>query len=359
MFRVHMLPAFHGDCLWVEFGRDDDPKVILIDAGTPSTWPALKAKLLAERARRNGKLHIELFVVTHVDADHIGGALKLIGQLAPLKMTIGGVWFNGYLHLDNQQVPPTDVLGPKQGEQLSALIKDAGLRWNAHFDRRAVMVPDTGPLPEANFAGLRLTLLSPSFAALQALKPEWEKEVRKAGLVPGDAYEVVEDKADSDILGDEPVQDLADIPFRADTAKANGSSIAFLAECEGKVAFFGADAHADVIHAALKRGPLKDKESLALAGMKVPHHGSKANTDVALVKALPARHYLVSSNGNQFEHPDPEAIARIAVHGPAGKQLDFNYKTAFNKQWDSAARKAEYKYATKYGKDGEGLVVDL
>ena len=24
MFRVHMLPAFNGDCLWVEFGKADE-----------------------------------------------------------------------------------------------------------------------------------------------------------------------------------------------------------------------------------------------------------------------------------------------------------------------------------------------
>ncbi len=360
MFRVHMLPAFHGDCLWVEFGQADDPRVMLVDAGTPSTWPALKSKVLAERARRNGKLHIELFVVTHIDADHIGVALKLIGQIGPLGITIGEVWFNGYLHLDNlRSPPPADTLGAKHGEQLSVLIDDARLSWNTRFDRRAVMVPDTGPLPEFDFSGMRLTLLSPSFAKLQALKPSWETEVRNAGLVPGDAYEAVETKTDSDILGNEAVQIMADSLFKGDTAKANGSSIAFLAEFEGKVVFFGADAHADVIHAALKRGPLKNQETLALAAFKVSHHGSKGNTDVPLVKALPASHYLFSTNGNQFDHPDPEAVARIAVYGPAGKVLDFNYKTIFNKEWDSMGRKINAKYAVKYGKDAEGLAVDL
>lgn len=360
MFRIHMLPAFNGDCLWVEFGNADDPKLMLIDAGTTSTWPALKAKLLAEKQRRNGRLHFELFVVTHVDADHIGGALKLLGQVGPLGLTFGDVWFNGYLHLDNQRAPaPSDVLGGKQGEQLSVLIDEARLNWNQAFDRHAVMVPNAGALPAYDIAGMSLTLLSPTFDRLQALKPVWEAEVRKAGLVPGDAYEVVEGKTDSDILGDKSVQDLADSPFKGDTSEANGSAIAFIAQFEGKQVFFGADAHADVVHEALKRGPLRNKNSMDLAAFKVSHHGSKANTDVELVQALPARHYLVSSNGDQFEHPDPEAIARIAVYGPAGKRLDFNYRTRFNKQWDSVTRKTDWTYSTQYGKNGEGLVVDL
>lgn len=360
MFRIHMLPAFNGDCLWVEFGKEDDPRFILIDGGTTGTWSALKARLLLEKKRMGGKLHIELFVVTHVDSDHIGGALKLLEQLGPLGITFGDVWFNGYLHLDNQRMPePDDVLGGKQGEQLSVLIDEARLNWNQAFDRHAVMVPDNGPLPQRDFAGMKLTLLSPTFEKLQILKPVWEQEVRKAGLVPGAAYEVVEAKSDSDILGDMTVEQLAKVPFKMDPSEANGSSIAFLAEFDGKKVLFGADSHADVVYKSLKRGPLKGKDALDIAAYKVAHHGSKGNTDEVLVKAVPARHYLLSTNGDQHEHPDPEAVARIAVHGPQGKSLYFNYKSPFNNQWSSPARRNKWHYSTVFGKDGEGLALDL
>lgn len=360
MFRIHMLPAFHGDCLWIEYGSEDKSKFILIDGGTTSTWPDLKAKLLEVKQRLGGKLHIELFVITHVDSDHIGGALKLLEQRGPLGITFGEVWFNGFRHLDNEQMPlPTDVLGGKQGEQLSALIDDARLTWNQAFGRRAVMVPDVGPLPIFDFGGMKLTLLSPTFEKLQKLKPVWEAEVRRAGLVPGEAYEVVDGRTDGDILGDETVEQLAGVPFKSDTSQANGSSIAFLAEYERKTVFFGADAHAGVVYDSLKRGPLHDRDVLEVAAFKVSHHGSKGNTSEALVKALPARHYLISTNGDQFEHPDPEAVARIAAHGPNGKRLHFNYKSPFNKEWSSASRRNDWHYSTEYGADGKGLQLDL
>lgn len=360
MFRIHMLPAYHGDCLWVEFGKEDNPKFILIDGGTMGTWPDLKAKLLEEKQRFRGKLHIELFIVTHVDADHIGGALKLLGQLGSLGITFGDVWFNGYLHLDNKRMPPPDdKLGGKQGEQLSALIQDARLNWNQAFNRCAVMVPDVDPLPKFDVGGMTLTLLSPTFEKLQLLKPVWEREVKKAGLVPGEVYEVVETTTDTDVLGDKTVEQLANMPFESDTSKANGSSIAFLAEYEGKHVFFSADSHADVVYQSLKRGPLKGKDALELAAFKVSHHGSKGNTDKVLVNALPALHYLVSTNGDQFDHPDPEAIARIAVHGPVGKRLHFNYETRFNRDWCDWSRRKDWHYATNYGRDGKGLTVEL
>ncbi|MGF6410085.1 hypothetical protein [Paraburkholderia sp. MM5482-R1] len=122
MFRIHMLPADHGDCLWLEYGVQSAPKVILIDAGAVSAWPRLKAKINEEKQKRGGQLHLELFVVTHVDADQIGGAVKFLGEASGLGVTFGNVWFNGYFRLDNNAPPERDdILGAKQGERLASL----------------------------------------------------------------------------------------------------------------------------------------------------------------------------------------------------------------------------------------------
>ena len=110
MFRVEMLAADHGDCLWIEYGDPQKPHLVLIDGGTPATWKRLEQRILREKQKRGqDMLHFEAFIVTHVDADHIGGAVKLLEQVGPLDLTFGDVWFNGYQHL-------LEVAGGKMGE---------------------------------------------------------------------------------------------------------------------------------------------------------------------------------------------------------------------------------------------------
>ncbi len=77
MLAIEALPAERGDCLLIEYGEDAaDPHRILIDCGPKLTYPRLKARI---EAIPKGKRHFELFVVTHVDDDHIGGALEFLG----------------------------------------------------------------------------------------------------------------------------------------------------------------------------------------------------------------------------------------------------------------------------------------
>ncbi|HXI12104.1 MAG TPA: hypothetical protein VNM92_05605 [Thermoanaerobaculia bacterium] len=82
-----------------------------------------------------------------------------------------------------------------------------------------------------------------------------------------------------DTLGSINVEKLAAKPFQPDTIKANASSIVLLAEYEGSRNPSG-------------RGQL----------------GSCASS-------RRCRDFLVSTNGKIYNHPDPEAIARVIKHG--------------------------------------------
>lgn len=354
MFRIHMLAADHGDCLWIEFGDTVPPKRILIDAGTVGCYPRSLLPKIQKTVEMEGSCKFELFVITHIDADHIGGAIEFLKQAGANAVSIEEIWFNGYFHLSNTSPA---VLGAAQGEKLTPLVQNGPWEWNKQFKNLAVMVPDKGKLPTFTFSGMRITLLSPSFEKLRKLKPKWGKEVQKAGLIPGQAF-YLEDVLPDGFLGG-AVEDWADTAFKEDQAEPNGSSIAFIAEFEGKRVLFGADAHPTVLLESLKRAPL-NLETLPLCALKLPHHGSKNNVSKELIKAFPADNYLVSTNGQQFNHPDEEAIARILTQDKsAAKTIHFNVPTESNEVWKSKSYQSTWNYQTKYGSKPDGLVVTL
>ncbi len=354
MFSIEMLLAGHGDCLWIEYGDPKAPRRVLIDGGATGTYKrALRPKLreLSEKERR-----FELLMVTHIDADHIAGVLDLLED-KETGFQANDIWFNGYRHLPDENL---DTLGPVQGEKLTDMLVNPGMKWNCAFGKKAVVVPTEGKLPRVELdGGLVLTLLSPTPGKLADLKPEWEKEVRKAGLDPTmKRPEEVESPEGFELLGGAlDVDELALEKFSEDTAEANGSSIAVLAEFDGHRLLLTGDAHPGVLTAAITR--LGTSGKLAVDACKLPHHGSKANVSRALLEALDCKRYLFSTNGAHFKHPDRQAIARVIKWGGAEPELTFNYRTRFNEFWDGKPLRKKHGYTTVFPRsDAEGVMIE-
>ena len=353
MLRIEMLPAGHGDCLWIEYGDPKAPRRVLIDGGATGTY----ARALRERLRGlpQEKRRFELLVVTHIDADHIAGILDLLED-RETGFRAGDIWFNGYRHLPDEK---PETLGPVQGERLTDILVKPGVTWNGQFKKAAVVVPADGELPRAELdGGLILTLLSPTPGKLAELKPVWDKEVRKAGLDPNQPRPgEVESPEGFELLGAPDVQALAAEPFSEDTAEANGSSIALLAEFGGRRLLLTGDAHPGVLTASIKR--LAGGKRLAVDACKLPHHGSKANVSPKFVQALDCRKWLFSSSGAHFKHPDRQAVARVITWGGAQPELSFNYRTKYNDLWDSKPLREQHGYKVSYpASDTEGTLLE-
>lgn len=364
-FRIRMLPALHGDCLWIEYGADERTRRVLIDGGPIGAWSALESQV---RSLPAGDRRIELIVLTHVDTDHVDGLVRLFAEPPPWPFVVRDVWFNGWRHME----PAHGLLGGRQGEFFSALLAqrlDAG-QWNRAFDGGPVVVHDDAPLPRVELpGGLALTVLSPTPAKLDKMRDAWRKDVRD--FDPGDldaAWTVLARQKKylptDGLLGSTPELDaLLEKQSRPDQAAANGSSIAFLAELadSGQSALFLADAHPDVVCASIRR--LLDErgeDTLHVGAVKVSHHGSKANTTDELMSLVRAPKFLISTNGGTFGHPDAEAmqriVARSAVQPPA---LVFNYRCATNEPWRSAERQRELGFDAVAPERNEGIVVEL
>jgi len=347
-FRIHSFPALYGDCLLLEYGDGAALNRVLIDGGTAGTYTRLAKhlKTLGTPAA------LELIVVTHVDGDHIDGMLKLFDEGVP-KIACGEVWFNGYRHLSG-----TEEFGPVAGERLTTHLLGMASAWNKSFGRKAVVVPDDGPLPQVTLpGGLKLTLLSPGADQLRRLKKVWVEVCEAAGLDPEKKRTKPPTRPPGiEIMGPPDVETLVGEPFNEDTSEANGSSIAVLAEYAGKRALLTGDAYPSVLLRSLQR---HDPGTIELDLFKLPHHGSDGNIAEQLLRKVRAKRYLVSTNGSRYNHPDKAAIARVVKFGCA-PELIFNYKTKFNRMWDAKALRDKYRYRTSFAPEkAPGSVIDL
>lgn len=311
-----------------------------MDGGTAGTREAIRNAIsnLPE-----GQKHLELVVISHIDNDHIAGILTFLEEVPAeekLGFTIGDFWFNGWpqLHKDPHRV---EIYGVEQGEKLTRQIKDHKLPWNQMFGGKAVVVPNNGELPQKLLpGGMRLTILSPKPEGLRKMKKIWQKELANENLICG--FDLVQPSVVegverfgtqlSDILD---IDKLAQSDFEPDASDTNRSSIALVAEYNGKRILLAADAHADILLDGLRRYSPFGKARFDL--VKVSHHGAQGTTNLELIQALECGRFVFSTNSSIYHHPHAEAVARVIVASGNDPELIFNYKCKYNGHLETLA----------------------
>jgi beta-lactamase superfamily II metal-dependent hydrolase len=120
-----------------------------------------------------------------------------------------------------------------------------------------------------------------------------------------------------------------------DGSKANGSSIAFIVEYDGKRVLFAADAHASVLTNGLMRYAQRVGEARPrLDLVKLSHHGSNANLSTKMLVLIDCRRWLISTNGDNFAHPDDAAIAKVITTSKGPVTFSCNYRTVRTTPWE-------------------------
>jgi Metallo-beta-lactamase superfamily len=401
LISLDMLPAAHGDCLWIEYGTGQATRRILIDGGPAHTYPQLRERILRLPVKAR---HFELLVITHIDADHIEGVVRLLQDAQALGCSFDRIWFNGREQLDRVPDPAGEALGAKQGEMLGLLIKQYEARtgqavWNKGLpDGLAMVDRQAGQLPVVKLpGGCALTLLSPDADRLLALKTKWHKVLGQAHWKAGDEATVLrallasktlkplgdvpghvlsdmlggDDKDEAmagrfetpdplgrdqlgqpdDALGgggdDDEAEPGADTPFGSDTSLE-------LTQADTTVRLLLAgDAWAAVMEASVDQLLAgTGTKRLSLDGFKLPHHGSAANITPTLLGKLQCGHFLVSTSGAVFRHPHARAINLLIDKHPASIKpaLSFNYLTQTTEPWADEKDQAKRKYSAGYTK---------
>lgn len=329
---IEMLPAGHGDGLLLRYGKKGHaPARMLIDGGPYYTYDNLMRRLLQLPADDRV---FEALVITHIDADHIDGVIRLLQEDLPsLGIQFNDVWFNGTEQMN--QVMGADALGAKQGEYLQALITKKGLAWNRVFDGGPILARPDRPVTLPS--GAKVRVLSPNKVKLVALLENWSSVIADEGYTTGDVDEALKRLAKDKRLRpfDEKLDLLGDGEERTDDTPdrslANGSSIAFVLEVGRRKVLLAGDAHHDVLVTSLDHFPGPGKR-LKIQALKLAHHGSIANLSTALLDRLDCTNFLISTNGSYFDHPDNMCIETI-IEAVDGANLWFNYATEKTTRW--------------------------
>jgi beta-lactamase superfamily II metal-dependent hydrolase len=383
---IRCYPAKNGDCFLISFGKtEEEEKHLLIDCGYVDTFQNYLKKDLIKIGKSEGVL--EKLILTHIDADHIQGAIRLLKDNNVERfITIKEVWHNTYRHLSEKKDGEIDLkqerilqqiirrgylqneskvgeqaISAEQGTTVGALLLQGKYSWNSDFNNQAVCIKQKSKValaPEAN-----ICLLSPDKQKLEKLKDLWTIELRKYGAnfnsgnsqLYDDAFEMllswekqkhkIEPKQIS--ATKETLEELLETPFDEDDTATNGSSITFVLQVQNKKMLFLADAHPGLIVHSLTE--CQKEGTIIFDLIKVAHHGSFGNISRELLTKIDSERYLISTNGQKNNHPDKETIAHIITRkAEFHRKLYFNYITANSKYFDREDWKEKYNYSIHY-----------
>jgi beta-lactamase superfamily II metal-dependent hydrolase len=361
MLELQLLPARQGDAIWIRWRDGKAIRQLIVDMGTEGVGRALRRRFEALPVRERS---FELLVVTHIDADHIGGVLGCLVDAPRLHgLRFHDVWFNGLDHLRPSRRPHgLEAWGGVQGQRLMTWLVDQ--RWNHAFGGQPIW-RDGHTLQSCTLpGGLMLTVLGPTPRRLAELETVWHRELqhamarRRAAETRSPGLEAWgrAQRTRPVIRNQAGLQRLASQVTGRDASKANGSSIVLLLEHEDRRILLAGDAYAEDVIEGLC---CLSSEPFPLDAFKLPHHGSCENTTRAMIHAVDCRRFLFSTDGTQFQHPHAEAVACVIECGRRPRrtvELGFNERSPYNTWWDNARWKKQFHYRTRYGGD-DGLTL--
>lgn len=379
---ITMLQASEGDCIFLEFEFENNHFNLLIDCGAISCWDVQLKDLLDQLLSENRE--IDVLVLTHIDSDHLGGALKLFKDEKYYSL-IKNVWFNGLeqivskpqICVENKankvykQVLSSHLqisgfsneqISTKQAISVSNLISQAGISINSFVEGATIIEQGISYSISSDFI---IDFLLPNKNGLDKLLTKFKKELNMVKMdtpisITDDSKDAFEyamlDEVDSTIMikpimsksiSIDDIQKWAKENPIDDSSITNASSIAFIIRFYGKKYLFPGDATADDLIEALNKWSKCKKENLFFDLIKLPHHGSYKNC-LKLLDVIDGEYYFISTNGIKFQHPSKETIARIITQSTDKKKtLVFNYNNEIYNLFSNMEMQEKYNYDIK------------
>jgi|Wag4MinimDraft_13_1082653.scaffolds.fasta_scaffold00687_4 beta-lactamase superfamily II metal-dependent hydrolase len=360
---LHFIPALGGDCILIEF---DNKECILIDSGYKSTYEQELKPLLLKLSKSGYK--IKLFIVTHIDSDHLSGAIQLLEENGeynnPQIIEINNIWYNGFFstlfsnnvfehhkvntisknqnkkmkviqgQLEMQINKEEPLISAKQSKCFELLCANLGYPINHQFQRQIVRRKqnDSEMLNDniVNLGDFVITVLSPNDFLIDKLAHEFNIELIKMfgknykinkNSTFWDLYEKLmilkmeEPTKTNTLIGteSEEIESWLGTSTMAPMNYVNQASIVVQIEYKDIKMLFTGDSDSDLW------GKYLDSYYDII---KISHHGT-LKPNVSIIQETKGNHVLVSTNGKKYGHPEKDLIANLALGD--FKKLHFNY----------------------------------
>ena len=386
---VDMYPAKAGDAFLIKFSNG---KNIIIDMGFDTTYELYMKKDLRELKSIGSK--INLMIISHIDEDHILGAITFLKENLYSSNTkiidVDEVWHNSYRHLQvkksealrkedkefeildeiknsnsiekRDKVNESKQVSADQGSTLASYLYKYKYNWNKSFGYEAVCFENKC---NCNLDNIHINVVSPDSRKLKSLSRRWLSVLKSKKYdfkmtkdkIFDDAYEfyikniddfkVDENEEVSYVKNKFNIEALKLIEAeKKDNSPSNGASIGIeIIYNKIKMLFLG-DCHEDIIVKNVLGENKNDCEKYYDV-IKIPHHGSLRNNS-DWVNFVKAKYYIFSTDGEAHEeHPSIEVISKIISKNKGNKEkiyLVFNYKVDCIANFDCEELKKIYNY---------------
>ncbi|GLS34392.1 Metallo-beta-lactamase superfamily protein [Mesorhizobium albiziae] len=358
--KIEIFQSSHGDCMLLESA---DGKLMLCDGGMSSSMIEYVAPELAERREQEPDRPVDLVYVSHIDADHIGGVLKLIQDLVDWEVwdhhqredddfaepesarppKVSAIWHNAF----HDQVPENvgrieDMLAAAAPVMFATQVP-AGIRAGFEMQNVALGVDHAIQMTKLIRAGLpgvavnrlpgsrraekllmararqrpialgsfEIRIIGPTAKELQQLREGWNNWLRRSEVRVAEIERQVRRRVEAFASGEGPeLREWEGIEdFRGVTIPNVASLVLLVQEGDKRILLTG-DAQHDILLEQLGEAGLLQGGALHLDVLKIQHHGSENNMSPQFAQAVTADHYLFCGDG-QSGNPEPEVVEQI------------------------------------------------
>jgi ribonuclease BN (tRNA processing enzyme) len=321
-----------GDAIHIKYiGTDGNPHNIFLDSGFERTYKNILQQKIEWLVKRNES--IDLWVVSHIHNDHIGGTIKFIKSIENDEIhDVTRNWFYN---------PPCDystISSPKNIISSPASITQGDKLYNYLYQNHKLPKQDiTTDLCSQDFFGMKIHILSPSPSIITELRNKYQTRI------PFEEDEMVTISHATSSIGYDYHKRINDFDldeFKEDDSLENRSSIALLLEYQDKKILWLADSHPSVIVESLVQRGYSINQPLICDYVILSHHASKGNNSSFVFNMIKCNNYIISSNGeNKYCLPNKEVLARIIRN----KNRDFSVLCTFNFTYDTPTLRMIFK----------------